>query len=217
MVDAGDEGGVCHTSPQMLQMPFLIAKVGDGLLVGGLGEQHEVRGGVAEILAKTGRKSGEEEGVGDWKIQVTELVGEGLEAQAVGIKGEVVLVKTKELLLEEGDALELVVGEEAGDLVPHVTRGVATTNNSVEDVGGDGLEEPADDGGVDGALVGVVWHGKEVDSAVNVVEEIILMNEKIEVRLPGEEVGRGVGELDRHILEDGDITDDGDGGVLVPR
>jgi hypothetical protein len=122
-------------------------------------------------------------------------------------------VKTEEQLLEEGDALELVVGEEAGDLVPHVTCGVATANNSVEDVGGDGLEEPADDGGIDGALVGVVWHGKEVDSAVNVVEEIILMNEKIEVRLPGEEVGRGVGELDRHILEDGDITDDGNGGA----
>jgi hypothetical protein len=57
---------------------------------------------VTEILSKTSRESGEEEGIGDREIQATELVGEGLEAQAVGIEGEVVLVKTEELLLEEG-------------------------------------------------------------------------------------------------------------------
>jgi hypothetical protein len=168
---------------------------------------------MTEILAKTGHESGEEEGVGDREIQVTELIGEGIEAQAVGVEGEVVLVKTEELLLKEGDALELVVGEEVGDLVPHVTRGVAITNNGVEDVGGDGLEEPADDGGVDGAPVGVVGHGEEVDGVVDVVEEIVLAEEKAEVRLPGEEVGGGVGELDRHTLEDGDVVDDGDGGA----
>jgi hypothetical protein len=118
MVDAGDIGGMCHMSPQLLQMLFLVAKVGDILLVGGLGEQREVGGSVAEILAKTSHESGEEEGVGDRKIQVTELVGEGLEVQAVGVEEEVILAKTEELLLEEGDALELVVGEEASDLVP---------------------------------------------------------------------------------------------------
>jgi hypothetical protein len=176
---------------------------------------------VTEILAKTGRESGEEEGVGDREIQVTKLVGEGLEAQEVGIEGEVILVKTEELLLEEGDALELVVGEEAGDLVPHVTRGVAIANNGVEDVGGDGLEEPTDDGGVDGAPVGVVGHGEEVDDAIDVVEEIVLAEEKAEVCLPGEEVGGGKGELDRHTLEDGDVANDGYGraseGVGAPR
>jgi hypothetical protein len=49
----------------MPQTAFLVAKVGDGLLLGGLGEQREVGGGVAEILAKTSHESGEEEGVGD--------------------------------------------------------------------------------------------------------------------------------------------------------
>jgi hypothetical protein len=112
MVDAGDKGGVGHTSPPMLQTLFLVAKACEGLLVGGFGEQCEVRGSVAEILAKIDHESGEEEGVGDQKIQVSELVGEGLEAQIVGIEGEVVLVKTEELLLEKGDALELVVSEE---------------------------------------------------------------------------------------------------------
>jgi hypothetical protein len=122
-------------------------------------------------------------------------------------------VKTDELLLEEGDALELVVGEEAGDLVPHITRDVVITKNSQEDVGGDGLEEPADDGGIDGAPVGVVWHGEEIDGVVDVVEEIVLMEEKAKVCLPGKEVGCGMGELDRHALENGDVADDGDGGA----
>jgi hypothetical protein len=54
--------------PSSVQTTFLVAKVGDGLLVGGLGEPREVLGGVAEILAKTGHESGEEESVGDQKI-----------------------------------------------------------------------------------------------------------------------------------------------------
>jgi hypothetical protein len=107
--------------------------------------------------------------------------------------------------LEEGYALDLVVGEEAGDLLPHVVRGVAVTNNGVKHVGGDGLEELADDGGIDGAPVRVVRHGEEVDGAIDMVEEIVLAEEEAEVCLPHKEVGRGVGELDRHALEDGDI------------
>jgi hypothetical protein len=73
------------------------------------------------------------------------------------------------------------------------------------------LEEPTDDGGVDGAPVGVVRHGEEVDGAVDMVEEVVLVEEEAEVRLPREEVGCGVGELDRPSLEDGNIADDGDG------
>jgi hypothetical protein len=52
----------------MLQTPFLIAKVGDNMLVGGLGEQRDIGGGMAEILAKTSHKIGQEEGVSDRKI-----------------------------------------------------------------------------------------------------------------------------------------------------
>jgi hypothetical protein len=86
----------------------------------------------------------------------------------------------------------------------HTSCGVAIADNGVKDVGGDGLEELADDGGVDGAPVRVVRHGEEVDGAVDVVEEIVLAKEEAEVRFPREEVGRGMGELDRHTLEDGD-------------
>jgi hypothetical protein len=105
-------------------------------------------------------------------------------------------VEAKELLLEEGDALDLVVGEEAGYLLPHIADGLAIADNGVKDVGGDGLEEPADDGGVDGALVKVMRHGKEFNGAVDVVEEIVLAKEEAKVRLPREVFGRGVGELD---------------------
>jgi hypothetical protein len=75
------------------------------------------------------------------------------------------------------------------------------------------MEEPAGDGGVDGALVGVVWHGEEIDGTIDMVEEILLAEDKDKVRLPREEVSCGVGELDRHALEDGDVADDGDGGA----
>jgi hypothetical protein len=119
-------------------------------------------------------------------------------------------VETEELLLEEGYALDLIVGEEAGDLLPHIARGVTVANDGVKDVGGDSLEEPADDGGIDGTPVGVVRHGKEVDGAVDVV---VLTEEEAKVRLPCKEVGRGVGELDWHALEDGNIADDGDEGA----
>jgi hypothetical protein len=122
-------------------------------------------------------------------------------------------VEAKELMLEEGDAVDLVVDEEAGYLLPHVARGVTITDNGVKYVGGDGLEEPADDGGIDGALVKVMRHGEEVDGAIDVVEKIVLTKEEAEVHLPREVVGRSVGELDRHALEDRDVADDGDGGA----
>jgi hypothetical protein len=38
-------------SPEVFQPPLLIAKVGHSLLVGQCGEQREVGGGVAEVLA----------------------------------------------------------------------------------------------------------------------------------------------------------------------
>jgi hypothetical protein len=84
----------------------------------------------------------------------------------------------------------------------------------VKHVDGDGLEELADDGGIDGAPVRVVRHGKEVDGAIDMVEEIVLAEKEAEVCLPHKEVGRGVGELDRHALEDGDVADDGDEGAV---
>jgi hypothetical protein len=38
-------------SPEVFEPPLLVAKVGHSLLVGRRGEQHEVGGGVAEVLA----------------------------------------------------------------------------------------------------------------------------------------------------------------------
>jgi hypothetical protein len=50
-------------------------------------------------------------------------------------------MEAKEFLLEEAEALGLVVGEEAGDLGPDRVRGVIVTDDGVEDLSGDGLEE----------------------------------------------------------------------------
>jgi hypothetical protein len=57
-------------SPQVFQPPLLVAKVGHGMLVGRRGEQREVGGGVAEILAEGCRNRREDECVGDRKLQV---------------------------------------------------------------------------------------------------------------------------------------------------
>jgi hypothetical protein len=56
--------------PQVFHPPLLVAKVGHGLLIGRRGEQHEVVGGVAEILAEAYHERIEEECVGDRKLQV---------------------------------------------------------------------------------------------------------------------------------------------------
>jgi hypothetical protein len=49
--EASDEGGLSRMSPKVFQPPLLIAKVGHSLLVGRRGEQREVGGSVAEVLA----------------------------------------------------------------------------------------------------------------------------------------------------------------------
>jgi hypothetical protein len=56
--------------PQVFQPPLLLAKVGHGLLIGRRGEQHEVVGGVAKIIAEAYHERREEECVGDRKLQV---------------------------------------------------------------------------------------------------------------------------------------------------
>ena len=103
---------------------------------------------------------------------------------------------------------------------PDGARGVAVGDDGAEDLLGDGLEKPTDDGRVDGQPIGVVRHGEKVDGAVDMIKEIILAEEKAEVRLPREEVCSGVRERHRHALENGDVADDGDGwageGVAAP-
>ena len=205
--DAGGERSVGGAGAKVLQAPFLEAEVVHRPLEGGVGHEAEVGGGIAEVLTKTGGESGEQDVIPDREPDVVELVRESLEAQAVGVEGEVVLLTTEELLLQENHALELVVGEEADDLGPHLVSVVAVVDDDLEDVRRDGEEYPADDGGVDGKLVGVAAHGEEVGGAVDVVGEVILAEKEVEVGLPSEEVGSGVREFDRDVLGDADLAE----------
>ena len=133
----------------MLQPAFLETKISHRPLVGRVRHEGEVGGGVAEILIEAGGEGGEEQLIAHLEADVIELVGEGLETHAEGVDGGVVLMAPEELLLQEDDPLELVVGEEADDLVPHRACIILVANDGVEDVLGHGEEEPPDDGGVD--------------------------------------------------------------------
>ena len=103
--------------------------------------------------------------------------------------------------------MELVVGEEAGDLGPHLVSIVAVANDGMEDIRRDGEEDPADDGGVDGEPVGVAACGEEVGSAVDVVGEIVLTEKEVEIGLPSKEVGSGVGKLDGDMVGDANLAE----------
>jgi hypothetical protein len=62
---------------------FLKAKVGDCALEGGVSHEGEIVSGVTEILTEVGGERGEEKLVPHHETDVLELVGDGLEAQAV--------------------------------------------------------------------------------------------------------------------------------------
>jgi hypothetical protein len=104
------------------------------VLEGGVSHEGEIGGDITEILAEAGSEHGEEEFVAHHETEVLKLVGDGLEAQAVVIQGEIALESTKEFLLQEDDPLELVVGEEPIDLRPHRTSVITVLNDGLEDV-----------------------------------------------------------------------------------
>jgi hypothetical protein len=191
---------------EVLQATLLEAKIGDGALEGGLGHEGEVGGGVPEVLIEAGGEDGEEERVTDLEAEVLELVGDRLEAQAVGVEGLVVLRCAEKFLLQEYDPLELVVSEEPVDICPHRASIVALTDDGLEDVRRDGEEEPADDGGIDGEPVGVAVI-EEVDEAINVIAQVVLAEEEVEVRLPGVMVLLGDVELDGDVVGEGHGAD----------
>ena len=99
-------------SPEILEPALLETQVGHILLEGWRGEEREVGGGVAEVFVEACRQRGEHDLVIDRELQVAELVGEALEAEDVVVEGVAFLMGAEELLLEEGDALDFIVGED---------------------------------------------------------------------------------------------------------
>jgi hypothetical protein len=92
---------VGHTRVQFQQTTFLEAKVGDCALEGGVSHKGEIGGGITEILVEAGGERGEEELIAHHETEVLVLVGDGLEAQAVVVQGEIALESTEEFLLQE--------------------------------------------------------------------------------------------------------------------
>jgi hypothetical protein len=78
---------------------FLEAKVGGCTLEGGVSHEGEIGGSVIEILTEVGGECREKKLIPHHETEVLELVGDGLEAQAVGIQGEIALECAEELLL----------------------------------------------------------------------------------------------------------------------
>lgn len=117
------------------------------------------------------------------------------------------MMAPEELLLKKNEPLEPIVGEEAIELRPNGMRIIIILHHRVEKVLGDGEEEPADESCLDGRPLGVELHGLGVDSAVNVLLEVILTEDKVEVGLPCVIGGILLGETDGHAGEDVNVAD----------
>ena len=196
--------------PVLLQ-PQVHHKLGEG----GLRHQGEVGGGVAEVLVEADGERAEKEVVVHLGSNVTELVRQCLQAAAVVINGLFILVKVKKFLLQKNAALKLVVGEKVVQLDPQGAGVIAGAHDRVEQVLGDGGEEPPDDRGIDRGPLGVIHQGAGVHGAIHVVHEIVLAEEQREVRLPREVRGVGGVEDDGDTCADVDVADlggvDGEG------
>ena len=92
----------------LLHPPLLQAKVRNELGEGWVGDEAEVRRGVAEVFVELDGERAEEEIVIDLRTDFAELVSESLETATIVVSGGVVLVATKRLLLQENTTLELL-------------------------------------------------------------------------------------------------------------
>jgi hypothetical protein len=112
------ERGVRGAGALVLQAAFVETKIRDCAFESRGRHECEISGSVTEILADAGGERGEKDLIPHRETEVLKLVSDGLEAHAVGVQGEVALRSAEELLLQEDDALELVVGEEPVYLRP---------------------------------------------------------------------------------------------------
>ena len=172
-----------HPLLHFLHPSFLQLQVCDDGLKSGLWQQSQIRSGVTEILIKAGSESAKHELIGDFCANITKFIGEHLEAHAIVINGGVILVAPKKFLLQEYKVLKLVVGEERVDLGPHDASIVVLGDDRVEDVLRDGLVEPSDERGLNGGPLRIALHVLAVHRAIDVLDEIVLAEDKVEVGL----------------------------------
>ena len=90
----------------------------------------------------------------------------------------------KKFLLQENEALKLIVREEGADLGPHGTCIIILGDDRAKNVWRDGELEPADECGLNGGPLRIALHVVAVHRAIDVLGEIVLAEDKVEVGLP---------------------------------
>jgi hypothetical protein len=119
---------------------------------GGEGRQERCKGGHALVpLIKALDDVPDERIVRDRRSDISERIGGRFLLQAVGSDGLVALLDVAEFLPEVAGASLLVVAEEGGDAREDGEGDGTLGHDHVDDVGGDGAVQPAQDSGVDGS------------------------------------------------------------------
>jgi hypothetical protein len=142
-VVVGVEGGVVAHMDGVAELSLVQSE--QGACLGESRERvlHRENGGDVGVVRVETAEAVEDEGlVGDGGADVTEGIGEGLDAVAVGGDAEVALHDHVELCLEVDGACHLVVEEEVGDEGPRLPHGLVFRHDDVKDLIGDGPVEP---------------------------------------------------------------------------
>jgi hypothetical protein len=147
--------------------------------------------------------------VGHRLPDVTESIGERLQAMAIGGDGEVALDDGAELRLEVDSVSHLVVEEEVADERVGLVRGLVLRHDDVEDLLADGAIEPRADDEVLATPLGVTVGGRSVGG--DVAGELVPTEENADEHAPLGVVRRLEVEDDRDVRLDAcDV--DGEGG-----
>jgi hypothetical protein len=136
----------------------------------------------------------------DGVTDVPELISETFEFGAVIVDGEIALLHTAKLCLQENSPLKFVVTEVAFNIRPEREGGDARLVDKIEDVGGDGGVDPVDDATIDLPPLGVAL--SDWRRGADMVLKTKLAQHRVETAPPLAVVGGGVVEDDGNVVAD---------------
>ena len=195
---AGDErrggGDLLPIREAQLLEGELVARVGEGEAGGG-----DVVGGAGKLFVQPAEEIEDELRLIDGMADVAELVGGGLDAEAVVVDGGIPLSHRVELVAQEDGPLRLVRLEETVDGDPELTSGLGGAGRGhVEDGLGNGAEDPTPDTAIrllPGGVGGGGW-----SSAVDVGDDAELAAHGKEARRPPGEIAALEFQRHRHVM-----------------
>jgi hypothetical protein len=180
--EGGGSGDLLPVGEAELLEGDLVARVGEGEARGG-----DVIGGTGVLLVQPAEEVEDKLRLIDGMADVVELVGGGLDAEAVVVDGGVSLSHGVKLVTQEDGPLRLVHLEEAINGDPELASRLGGGGcGHVEDGLGDGAEDPTPNAEV-GLLPGGIVEGRW-SRAVDVVEHAKLAAHGEEVRRPAGKV-----------------------------